>query len=694
MRNILRLFQAAALTTFAACLSLTTLRADEGMWLLNAPPTERLKEAYQFEPTPGWLEHVQKASIRFNNGGSGSFVSADGLIITNHHVASDIIQKLSSEENNYLRDGFHAKTRAEELKCIDLELNVLISIENVTDRINAAVKRDASPADAFAARRAAKAAIEKESLEATGLRSDVVTLYQGAEYHLYRYKRYTDVRLVFAPEQQAAFFGGDPDNFEFPRYNLDATFVRAYENGEPAKIQHYLRFQPKGAVEDELVFVTGHPGSTNRLLTTDELEFQRDVRVPAALDYIKMNEVSLSSWSARSRENARRARDDLFSFQNARKVYDGRIAALLDPALWSEKRAEENALKAYAQGRPEFADAVNAWAEIAAAQRVIAQHFTRSYFIESTGFNSNVVRLGRTLYRGAVEKAKPSGERLREYRDSNLPSLELELFSEEPLYDDFELIKLTQFLTYLAQNLGAEDPVVVKILGGKTPSARAAEIVLGTKVKDVAFRKQVYGMTPEQVASLDDPAIAFARAIDAEARAVRKILEEQNEAKEQAHARIAKVRYARSGAGVYPDATFTLRLSYGSVKAYKEAGKRIEPFSTMGGTFARSEEHAGREPFDLPASWTAAKGKLKLDTPYNFVSTADIIGGNSGSPTINRAGEFVGIIFDGNIYSLVGDYGYTDEQARAISVDVRAIIEALRGVYGADALLAELLPKR
>jgi len=683
------------------------VQADEGMWLLNAPPVQQLKERYGFEPTPAWLEHVQKSSVRFNNGGSGSFVSADGLIITNHHVAADIVQKLSTGQRNLLRDGFQAHSRGEEVKCEGMELNVLVSIENVTDQINGAMKRGAAPVDAFAARRSARSAIEKASLEKTGLRSDVVTLYQGAEYHLYRYKRYTDVRLVFAPEQQAAFFGGDPDNFEFPRFNLDISFFRAYENGQPAKIEHFLKFQPNGVADNELVFVSGHPGSTSRLLTLSELEFMRDVRVPATLAFLKTKEVALTSWAQRSLENARRAHEDLLSVQNSRKVYDGRIAALLDPAIFVQKRTEEQDLQAFAKSKPEFAGDAEAWARVAEAQQKVAGIYVRKYLLESSSseaalttgrvpisFDSNLASLARVLYRAPTEKAKPSGERLSEYRDSIRDSLELNLFSTEPIYDDLEEVKLTNFLTLMAEQLGANDPAVRTALDGKSPAARASELVLGTKVKDVAFRKQLYAMKPEEMAKVEDPLIAFVRALDADSRAVRRSYDEQNEGKSQAHARIAKVRYARHGNAVYPDATFTLRLSYGAVKAYEEGGKRVGPFSTLGGMFDRSSAHEGREPFDLPERWLKAKKDLKAATPFNYVSTCDIIGGNSGSPTINRAGEFVGIIFDGNIYSLVGDYGYSDQQARAISVDVRAIVEILKSIYGADTLLTELLGRK
>jgi hypothetical protein len=676
----------------AAHVSTLGLHADEGMWLFNAPPVQLLKERYRFEATPDWLEHVQKSSVRFNSGGSGSFVSGNGLVITNHHVAADALQKLSDAKSNYMRDGFHAKSAAEEIKCVDLELNVLMSIEDVTAQINAAVKPGATAAEAFVARRAAKAAIEKESMDKTGLRSDVVTLYQGARYHLYRFKRYTDVRLVFAPEQQAAFFGGDPDNFEFPRYDLDIALFRVYENGQPAKTEHHLAWNTTGLNDGDLVFVSGHPGGTERLLTVAELEYQRDVRVPRAMAYLKSREVLLSSYSARDEENARRAKDELFGIQNSRKVYDGRAAGLLDPALFAAKNAEEATLKTYAAEKPELG-AKDAWDAIATAQGVVRNHANRFNFIEAYDFNSQLFAIARRLYRAPTEFAKPSGERLREYRDSGKPELELDLFSEEPIYDDLEILKLTHFLIYLAKELGVNDPVVKAALGGKAPAERATELVLGTKVKEVAVRKSLYGKSAAEVEKSADPMIALARAVDSEARAVRKIVEEQGEAKEQAHQRIAKVRFAKFGANQPPDATFTLRLSFGTVKGYEELGKPVPPFTKLGGLYERSAQHSGREPFDLSPRWAESKSKLDLATPFNFVSTCDIIGGNSGSPVINRGAEFVGIIFDGNLQSLVLDYSYTEKQARALSVDARAIIEALRKVYGADALVNELLGK-
>jgi len=668
-------------------------RADDGMWLLNNPPLAQLKERYGFEPTAAWLEHVQKSSVRFNNGGSGSFASADGLVVTNHHVASDSIYKLSTKERDLLKQGFLAKTRAEELKCVDLELNVLMSIEDVTAKVNAAVKPEMSAAEALAARNAARAAIEKESLEKTGLRSDIVTLYQGAQYHLYRYKVYTDVRLVWAPEEQAAFFGGDPDNFEYPRFNLDVTLFRVYENGQPAKVEHFFKWNPAGTKEGDLVFLTGHPGSTQRLITMAELEYARDVQVPAALRWLKSREVLMNAYAKRAPENARRAQDDIRGIENSRKVFDGRIAGLLDPALIAGKQAEEDALRQFAQDKPELG-AADAWDKIAAAQQVIAQNAIRTNFLENYGFSSELFSIARRLARSATERAKPNGERLTEYRDSAKKTFELSLFSAKPIYPDLEQVKLEHFLTTLAMELGANDPAVKIALGGKSPSVRAAELVNGTKVADVEVRKQLYAQDAAAIAQSADPMIQLALAIDEVARAARKTIEQQGEIKSQAHSRIAKVRYAKDGDKVSPDATFTLRLSYGAVKGVDVGGQKIPAYTQLGGLYTRAAERDNTPPFNVPASWEQAKSRLALETPFNFISTNYSIGGNSGSPTINRDAEFIGIIFDGNIHTLVWNYAYTETQARSVSVDVRGILETMRKIYGADALVAELLGQK
>jgi hypothetical protein len=668
--------------------------ADEGMWLYNNPPTRLIKDRYGFEPASAWLEHIQKASVRFNSGGSGSFISPDGLIISNHHVGADALQKFSDAAHNYLRDGFCACSQKDEKRCLDLELNVLISIEDVTDRVNAAVKPDAPADEAFAARRAVMAEIEKESLEKTGLRSDVITLYQSGLYHLYRYKKYTDVRLVFAPEQQIAFFGGDPDNFEYPRFDLDFCIFRAYENDKPAEIEHFLKFSSRGVSEGDLVFVSGNPGSTIRQLTMAELQDLRDRLFPYVLQRLNAMEVSLLAYSARNEENARRAKDLLFSIQNNRKRRNGTYAGLLDPQLMSQKQSAEQKLKTAVSQNPNAKEVLACWERIADAQRTIAQKDLEYNLLETAnGFNNTLFDIGRTIMRAVEEKTKPNGQRLREYRDSNLESLEFQLFSQEPIYDDFEQLKLADSLTWLVRQLGYSHPIVQKVLSGKSPQQRASELVLGTKLKDVALRKKLYAGTADDVKAANDPMIELAGVIDAEARAVRKIIETQNEIKQQAYAEIAGAKLDIEKAGSYPDATFTLRLAFGEVKGYRENGRAVPFQTTIGGLYERAAEHNYKPPFDLPKSWLDMKKNLNLKTPMNFVSTADIIGGNSGSPVVNREGEFVGIIFDGNIQSLVLDFVYTDVQARAISVNSQAIIEALRNVYGASGLADEILVK-
>ena len=671
------------------------LGADDGMWLFNHPPRSVLMAKYGFNPSEEWLTHLRLASVRFNSGGSGSFVSEDGLLLSNHHVGADALQKLSDKDHNYLRDGFYARTRAEEKQCLDLELNVLVGIEDVTARVNAALKPEMKADEAFAARRAVIAGIEKESREKTGFRSDVVTLYQGGQYHLYRFKRYTDVRLVFAPEQQIAFYGGDPDNFEYPRFDLDFCIFRAYENGQPAHVEHYLKWSAHGAADQELIFVSGHPGRTSRQLTVTELAFLRDTAMPIRLDRLKQIEVLLSSWSERSDENARRAKDDLFGVQNSRKARDGIMAGLLTPSFFTRKQQEEQRLREAAASRPELAEARTAWDRIADAQKVIAQNWLRYTLLETgQGFNSELFHIARTLLRAGDEFAKPNASRLREFGDAGRESLEFSLFSEKPIYDDLETLLLADSLTLLAERLGADSEVVRTVLAGQSPRARAAQLVRSTKLKSVALRRQLYLGGAAAVTAAKDPMIEVARLIDAEARSLRAAIETQDEAKKQAHAQIGKVRFALDSTNNYPDATFTLRLAFGQVKGYEEDGQPVPFQTTYAGLYQRAAEHHNRPPFDLPERWSKRQRKLDQRIPFNFVCTADIIGGNSGSPVVNRAGELVGLIFDGNIQSLVADLMYTEDQARALAVHSSSIIEALFKVYDAKPLAEELLGRR
>jgi hypothetical protein len=667
--------------------------ADEGMWLFNNPPRKILKDKYSFEPTDKWLEHVQKASVRFNTGGSGSFVSPDGLVMTNHHVGLSALQKLSGlKKKDFVKEGFHAKTYEEEFQAVDEELNVLQDIMDVTDQVKAAVKPDMKPAEAFEARRGAIAKIEEESEKKTGLRSNVITLYQGGQYHLYRFKRYTDVRLVFAPEQQIAFYGGDPDNFAYPRFDLDVCFFRVYENGKPAKIDHYLKWSQAGAKDNELVFVSGHPGNTDRLNTVADLEYLRDTGYPWILNRLHRLEVMLSVYSAYSEDNERKAKDLLFGVANSRKAREGGLEGLLDPKLMAKKKADEKKLRDAVAANKDLADLAGAWDAIAKVQTVRKNNIKKYTILEGgAGFFTTYFGYARTLVRGAEEFAKPNEQRLSEFNESDRKSLELKLFSKRPLYNDFEIAKLADSLTFMCETLGYNNGLVQKVLGGKTPRERAAELVHGTKLGDVEFRKKLYEGGKAAVDASKDPMIELARIVDKDARAVRKVIEEQvEEPKRQAYDKIAKAKFAVEGTSSYPDATFTLRLSFGTVKGYEENGQKI-PFETnFAGLYERSKEHNNKYPFDLPQRWVDRKGKLNLKVPFNFVCTCDIIGGNSGSPVINKEGEVVGLIFDGNIQSLVWDFVYTEEQGRAVAVHSQALTEALRAVYDAGDLADEI----
>ena len=672
--------------------NISPLLGDEGMWLFNNPPKAHLKAKYNFEPTDAWLDHLQKASVRFNSGGSGSFVSANGLVMTNHHVAADALQKMGTKDRNYYRDGFHAKAYAEESKCEAMELNVLMSIEDVTARVNASSKAGAKAEDSFSARRAVISEIEKESLDKTSLRSDVVTLYQGGAYHLYRFKKYTDVRLVFAPEQQIAFFGGDPDNFEYPRFDLDMAFFRVYENDKPAKIEHFLKWSKAGAKEDELVFVSGHPGKTNRLNTVDELQYFRDIGYPFLLDRLNRWEVLLNAFSGRSEENARQAKEFFFGVQNSRKARVGGLGGLLDPEMMARKQAYELKLKEAVAKDAKLADAKTAWGKVTASEKIRAELIRPYTVLEgAAGFNSEIFGIARTLVRAADEKPKKNQERLREFRDSALESMELQLFSEEPIYDEYEIVKLADGLTFMASILGYKHPIVVSSLAGKSPQMRAAELVLGSKLKDVNERKRLYKEGKKAITASKDPILLLALAVDAESRKIRKRMEiEVEEPKRQAYAEIAKVKFALEGTSTYPDATFTLRLAFGTVKGYEENGKKVPAETYYSGLYERSTEHMNKSPFDLPQRWVDKKGKLDMKVPLNFVCTADIIGGNSGSPVVNKDAEVVGLIFDGNIQSLVLDFAFTEEQGRAVSVHSQGMIEALRKVYEATNVADEL----
>jgi len=670
-----------------------TAFADEGMWTFNNVPRAEIKKKYGFEVTDEWLNKVRLASVRFNNGGSGSFVSPNGLVLTNYHIVEDIVGEVSTPEKDYAKEGFVAKTRAEEIKAPSLELNVLMSIEDVTARVNGAVKAGATDAEAFAARRAESAAIEAESVKATGMRSDVVTLYQGGQYNLYRYKKYTDVRLVFVPEFQAAFFGGDPDNFNFPRFNIDMALVRVYENDQPVKPQNYFKWSTAGAKEGSLVFVTGHPGSTSRLDTVAHLEELRDTSIPIIIRLLERREEMLKKYMSLGEEQTRQGQNELNSVQNALKVYRGQLKGLKDPALMARKTKEEQALRKAIAANPERQKLYgDAWDAIAAAHKAYPTYIReRRIFEQAGGFNSGLFTFARMLVRLAAESEKPNAERLPEYTDARRASLELALFSPAPIHEDFEKLKLADSLGFMVELLGADNPLVKQVLEGKTPEARANELISGTKLKDPEYRKELAKGGKAAIDAATDPMIVVAREIDAKAREVRKRYENEVTGVERAnYAKIARALFETEGTKLYPDATFTLRLSYGAVEGYMENGKKVPPFTTLGGLYARSESFKRQFPYNLPERWLTKKSELNLNTPFNFVSTNDIIGGNSGSPTINQNAELVGLIFDGNIQSLVGDFMYDGSVNRAISVDSRGMLEVLKKIFGANDIVAEL----
>ncbi|MBC7910854.1 MAG: S46 family peptidase [Pyrinomonadaceae bacterium] len=571
-----KLLCALLLAAFALpALNLSTARADEGMWLFNNVPRAEIKRKYNFDVTDAWLNKVRMASVRFNNGGSGSFVSPDGLVLTNYHIVEDIVGELSSAERDYGKEGFLARTRAEEQKAPSLELNVLMNIEDVTDRVTGSVKAGASSAEAADARRAEISAIETESLKATGLRSDVVTLFQGGRYNLYRYKKYTDVRLVFAPEFQAAFFGGDPDNFNFPRFNVDMALVRVYENDKPLKVENYFKWSKAGAKENDLVFVTGHPGSTARLNTVGHLEYLRDTGAPLVLRWLESREAVLKKYMEMGEEQTRRAQNELNSVQNSIKVYRGQLAGLRDKSLMERKLKSEDALrKSVASDQRRQKEYGDAWDAIAQGRKgQPAYERERRLFEAAAAFDTKYFSLARNLVRMAAESEKPNADRLAEFGEARRESLELGLYSPAPIYDDYEKMKLTASLGFMVDVLGADSELAKRVLNGKTPAARAGELIDGTKLKDVEFRKQLAAGGSKAIEASTDPMIMLARSIDKESRDVRKRYEEGVTSVERTnYSKIARAIFETEGDKVYPDATFTLRLSYGAVKGYLENG--------------------------------------------------------------------------------------------------------------------------
>lgn len=682
-------FQVSA--AIAVLLSVAGLcHADEGMWLLNAFPKQAVESKYHFQVTDQFLDHMRLSAVRFNSGGTGSFVSPDGLLFTNHHVGADCIQKLSSKENDYIKNGFVARTPADERSCPDLEVNVLLKIEDVTAKVTEGITPKTPASEANAKKKAAMSAIEKACGAATGNRCDVVTLYAGGLYHLYQYRKYTDIRLVMAPEFGVAFFGGDQENFTYPRYNLDITFFRAYENGKPVHVDNYFKWSKQGVKEGDLTFVPGNPGSTGRLMTVSELEFSGQSSYPLIQRRLASLISALEGYMAKGPEQKRIAGENLFGNQNSYKAYTGFLTGLKDKSLMDRKRMEEKKLKAAIAKDPAKAEEFGKfWDELATTYQNYKSFYAPYWLLERGATRgSELLTIARDVVRYAEEKPKPDSQRLREFTDAALPSLEQGMYSTAPIYPAMEEVVLENYFSFLAKELGESDATVKAILAGKTPAEAAKYYVQSSKLPLVAERKRLAASLTEVRASRDGM-IRLALILDKPARELRKRYEDQVESVvTRASARIAQARFSAFGGSEYPDATFTMRLAYGDVRGYRdEAGKAIPYATDFAGFFAKGST---KEPFIIPPAWLKAKDALDLKTHFDFVTTNDTHGGNSGSATLNTRGEIVGILFDGNIESLPNRFVYTDERSRSVHVCSEAIIEALQKVYKAERLLHEL----
>ena len=681
-------------------------RADEGMWPFDNPPRKQWKERYNFDPSDAWLEHMRLASVRVE-GASASFVSPDGLVMTNQHVGRSAVQKLSTSGRNLIRDGFYARTRAEEMPCADFEMGVLVSLEDVTGRVKGATKRAASDKEAISQRGAEVARIEKESRDKTGLRSEVITLYNGGEFWLYRFKVYTDVRLVFAPEEQIAYYGGDYDNFTYPRYSLDITFFRVYENGAPARTGHYFKWSEKGPAEGEFVVLSGNPGSTARLLTAAQLHYHRDTANPLQMESWTARRDALIRYASRGTEEARRASAARLGLENSIKRLVGQQAGLQNPRMMSKKEEDEKKLRGEVARRPDLQKAYGAaWLQIDLAYRGLSAMGKRIAFSTLTpsradsfvtSLSSPVSRLAAiaaVLVRYSAQIAKPNDIRYEEFRDSKLDALRLSLLSGAPVYADMEEALLTSWLEDVQKTLGAQDPFVKAALAGSTAADAVKRAVSGTRLSDVSYRKTLLEGGAAAIAKSDDPMIDLARRVEPVVRQLRTWFEDRVQGVElPAAQKIAEARFAVYGKTISPDANSQLRISYGKVIGYEEDTTLVPYKTTFYGLYDRAGSFNEKPPFDLPKRFREGRSLLDLSTPFNFAYTADTIGGNSGSPVINRAGEIVGVNFDSNVQKLPNRYAYIDdsEGSRAVAVHSAAIIEALKKLYGAEKLAAEIL---
>ncbi|HEY1874153.1 MAG TPA: S46 family peptidase [Steroidobacteraceae bacterium] len=674
----------------AGCLGAPAVHADEGMWTFDNFPSSKVQARYGFAPDAAWLDHVRSSAVRLTSGCSASVVSKDGLVLTNHHCVVACEQTMATAEQDYVAHGFLTHARTEERQCPGMQAEILRQITDVTARVQGAIAAG-DPKDAIKSRDAATARIADEACQGDATsRCEVVSLYQGGQYKLYKYRKYSDVRLVFAPEFSISFFGGDPDNFNFPRYCLDSAFVRLYENGQPVQTTTHLQWRRSTPAAGELVFVAGNPGSTSRLDTRSQLEMQRDWQIPIRQLVRAELRGRLTEYSELGAEQKRTTGDSLFILENSFKAFYGQQRALLDPTFFARLVREQNDLRNRVTANPQLAAAVgDPWKQIDAAIDSYQQIFLAHDFLEArAGSISQLFSYARRLVRGAAERNKPSPERLREYADSDLPLLEKELLDARPVYPNIERIGLTLWLAKTREYLTVDNPLVRHLLGTESPEARAAQLVFGTHLADPKVRAALWRGGEAAVEASDDPLIRFVRATDPDARALRTRYEQEVEGPiTRGQERLARARFKVHGDSVYPDATFTLRLSYGSIEGWTYQGQTVTPFTNFGGLYARATDS---EPFRLPQRWLDARNRIDSQTPLNVSTNNDVIGGNSGSPLIDREGRVVGAIFDGNIHSLGGEFGFDPRLNRAIAVLTAAIGPALRNVYALPALADEL----
>jgi hypothetical protein len=678
----------AAVLLVASMVLTQSMQADEGMWTFDNFPSKTVATKYGFTPSQAWLDHVRASSLRIAGGCSASFISLQGLVMTNHHCVVDCVEELSTPQQNLVEKGFTTKAISEERKCPAFELDQLVEIRDVTGEIQGATAGKTGD-DANKALRAKQAELQQSCGSDPSVRCDLVSLYHGGVYDLYHYKRYTDVRLVFAPEFGVAQFGGDPDNFNFPRCDFDIGLLRAYEGGKPASTPEYLRWSANGSKDGDLVFVSGNPGGTSRQLTNAQLAFERDISFPFQMPALAEYRGQLEQFVTRGPEQAREANEDLFFVENSFKADVGRQGALLDPQFFAGKQQEEQHLRSAVAADPKLAPDASAWDDIAQIQKVRAQLFTRRASLGDFSFSSGLLGYAVTLVRASTERAKPNPERLPEYTDQSLVGVQQRLSAPVPIYKDLEELDLALTFTVIRRNLGTDDPFVRKMLGNESPEQLAHRLVTGTHLEDPKVRLDLYNGGQGALAASTDPMIRFAASIDGDRLALRKDYEARVDAPTRAAAeRIAKARFAVYGTSVDPDATFTPRLSYGSVKGFEDAeGKFVQPYTNIDGLFHRA---TGAPPYVLPETWLKAKASLNLSLPMNLSTTNDIIGGNSGSPLIDRDANVIGLIFDGNIFSLGGDYGYDAAKNRAVAVDSRALLEGLRKVYHLNYIVDEI----